>query len=430
MEDDIPGDAGLVPANLALNNPIGRQPRDRRMELPWARDGWHMDDKGNLVSERGERLKLDQYQRNFWRKREKNLRRDEDRRRKQLDKARELAAAAQERMEKRKRERSEEASRSLVLHKKGKHENEDPVTESEKEKEPEIMETNKIQEGWQDPYEQGISPSEKAKREYENRQLDKAKARKEEKARKKEEKEKQRELDAEYWKDPEVMKMTGRVTSAMPGRKLTQVDITLISQEHVKQKREKLIKKGDMAKARKVNTKKIGLGVHGLRIHLSQEEGWEWWKELVEGMPPTTDEEGTYSYKFLKPGEEAFKHFLVHIPDDYLLDREAAPGIFKDEMLSTSPIFEEFHWEARFVRSNTRGPRPVATMRLIIPTESVESVMAYLPGKPGRIQYGIETHELHPFKPGSRPRPRVPDGVGAGDAGRFPPPPPSCPSPP
>ena len=115
MEDDIFGDAGLVPAKLALNNPIGRQPRDRRMELPWARDGWQMDDKGNLVSERGERLKLDQYQRNFWRKREKNLRRDEDRRRKQLDKAKELAAVAQERLEKRKRERSEEASRIKTL---------------------------------------------------------------------------------------------------------------------------------------------------------------------------------------------------------------------------------------------------------------------------------------------------------------------------
>ena len=74
MEDDIPGNAGHVPANLALNNPVGRQPRELRPgELPWARDGWQMDTSGNLVAEWGERRRLDQYQRNFWRKREKKL---------------------------------------------------------------------------------------------------------------------------------------------------------------------------------------------------------------------------------------------------------------------------------------------------------------------------------------------------------------------
>ena len=76
------------------------------------------------------------------------------------------------------------------------------------------------------------------------------------------------------------------------------------------------------------------------------------------------------------------------------------------------------------MRSNTLGPRPVATMRLIVPVERAESVLTYLPKAPGRIKYGIETHELRPFKPGSRPRPRGSDGMGAGGA-RGPPPPPS-----
>ena len=70
----------------------------------------------------------------------------------------------------------------------------------------------------------------------------------------------------------------------------------------------------------------------------------------------------------------------------------------------------------------TRGPRPVVTMKLIVPAERAELVLTYLPKSPGRLRYGIETHELHPFKPGSRPRPRVPEGMGAGGAGRLPPP--------
>ena len=98
---------------------------------------------------------------------------------------------------------------------------------------------------------------------------------------------------AKYWKEDGVEEMTGRIVTTVSGRKMSQVDITLISAEHVKAKREKLVKYGEMQKARNVNSLKIGLGAAGLRIHLAHADGWEWWKELVEGIPPIRDEKGS-----------------------------------------------------------------------------------------------------------------------------------------
>ena len=67
--------------------------------------------------------------------------------------------------------------------------------------------------------------------------------------------------------------MTGRVVATVAGRKLGQVDITLILAAHVEAKAEKLIKYRELAKAKRVKSKKIGLGVHGLKIHLAHEDG-------------------------------------------------------------------------------------------------------------------------------------------------------------
>ena len=211
----------------------------------------------------------------------------------------------------------------------------------------------------------------------------------------------------------------------MHGRKLAQVDITLISAEHVKQKREKLLKYGEMDKARKVNVKKIGLGARGLRIHLVHEDGWQWWKELIEGMSPITDENGTYSYRFLQPGEDAFKHFVVHIPDQWLTDREAAPRIFKDEVMTQDPTFEEFEWECRWLGTKTDGSRPVAVMRMSIPADRAEWLLTYNEEAPGSLLYGIESHYLFPDDPDSRKRRPPTAGMGAEGRGGIRPPPPS-----
>ena len=119
LEDDFNGNLAEIPAKLALNNPIGRQPRQLTPhELPWACDRWNMDNSGDLIMDKAELKKLDQYQPNFWKSREKNLKRDEDR-----IVAKELvikrAEEIRQRLENRKRDRSEDASRTLALHKKG-----------------------------------------------------------------------------------------------------------------------------------------------------------------------------------------------------------------------------------------------------------------------------------------------------------------------
>ena len=130
-EDGFTGNQNEIPANLALNNPIGVQRELKRNELPWSLDGWQLDDKGCLVSQStGERRKLDQFQRAFWKRREKNLIRVEKRRREAKEEAIRRAAEIKNRMEKRKRE-SEEASRTLDLHKKGRLETVDPRDQEE-----------------------------------------------------------------------------------------------------------------------------------------------------------------------------------------------------------------------------------------------------------------------------------------------------------
>ena len=42
-EDGFTGNPNEIPANLALNNPIGVQKGLKRNELPWAFDGWTLD---------------------------------------------------------------------------------------------------------------------------------------------------------------------------------------------------------------------------------------------------------------------------------------------------------------------------------------------------------------------------------------------------
>ena len=386
MEDNLDGAQNRVPPNLALGPP---PPVLNRRVLQWNNQGWTRSADGEyLVSTHtGERRKLDPYSRNFWRKQEKNLRRDEERRARQLEEAKKLAAAAQERMEKRKRERSEEASR-IMENKKGRHgtsKDHEELGEKEKNKD------------------DGHKEGEKAK----------------EKAEKEAEKAKQREEDAKYWKEDGVEEMTGRIVTSVSGRKMSQVDITLISAEHVKAKREKLVKYGEMQKARNVNSLKIGLGAAGLRIHLAHADGWEWWKELVEGIPPIRDEEGEYSYKFLKPGESAFRYFTVNIPDPELTDREKAPLIFKNELITCEEFFEKFEWKCWFVGSRRGGPRPTVCMRLCVPEQYVDWLLTH---NKGCIQYGVERQKLTPDVPDSRPRPARRDGVGAGKPGGTVPP--------
>ena len=398
-EDGFPGNPDEIPANLALNNPIGMKKDLRRNQLPWAVDGWGLDDTGYLVSTQGERRKLDQYQRNFWKRREKNLRREEERRRKAKAVAMERAAEVVTRMEKRKRE-SDEASRTLDLHKKGRLE---------------IVDA-RDQEGL-DPEEPGITPSEKSRREYV--------AKLEKKKEKTDAEKKKRDEESAYWKDPEVEKMTARIVSTIAGRKLGQLDITLISAAHIEQKAEKLIKYGEMAKARRTKPVKIGLGAHGLRIHLAHEDGWEWWKELVEGMDPIEDENGSYSYRLLKPGEEAFKSFFVYVPDIRLMDRSAAPTAFRNELLSIEETWEEFEWECRFVTTRTGGVRPVVVMKMTIPENRAEWLLTHCVDGDGRscIQYGAERHRLYPDEPFSQRRHRPGAGGGGGaPEGHRPPP--------
>ena len=42
-EDGFTGNPNEIPANLALNNPIGVQKGLKHNELPWAFDGWTLD---------------------------------------------------------------------------------------------------------------------------------------------------------------------------------------------------------------------------------------------------------------------------------------------------------------------------------------------------------------------------------------------------
>ena len=191
---------------------------------------------------------------------------------------------------------------------------------------------------------------------------------------------------------------------------------------HVEQKAEKLVKYGEIAKARRVKSQKIGLGVHGLKIHLAHEDGWQWWKELVEGMAPISDENGSYTYRFLKPGEEAFRSFLVYVPDDQLTDREAAPTLFRNELLTNEETWEEFEWECQFVGTRVYARRPVVVMKLTIPEDRTGWLLTHCSSR-GCIQYGAETHKLWPYKPGGRSRPSVAAGAGPGGPGEDLPPP-------
>ena len=102
--------------------------------------------------------------------------------------------------------------------------------------------------------------------------------------------------------------------------------------------------------------------------------------------------------QFLRPGEEVFRNFVVFIPNDKLTDREAAPTLFRNELLIDEQTWEEFEWECRFVGTRTYAQRLV----LIIPEDCVGWLLTHCESK-GCIQYGVEMHKLWPDKPGSQP---------------------------
>ena len=180
---------------------------------------------------------------------------------------------------------------------------------------------------------------------------------------------------------------------------MSQDDITRISQLHVSAKRAKL--RGEMEKQQNVRSLKLGLGIRGIRIHLAHEEGWAWWRELVEGFPCLDDRDGGYGYRFLKPGESLFRHFKMFVPDRDLLDDDAAPSLFKEEVNVGNTSLREVDWEARKIGVSLSGSRQVVVMKLSLPTSAVQAV---LKEHDGQLMYSMELQRIYPFRPG-RPRP-------------------------
>ena len=215
----------------------------------------------------------------------------------------------------------------------------------------------------------------------------------------KEEKQKKKEADEAYWNNPEVLKMTGRIVATKKGVKMTHDDITRLSQLHMSTKRQKL--RGQLEKQQNVGNHKIGLGVRGIRIHLVHDDGWAWWQELVDSFPQLEERDGGYGYRFLRPGEGLFRHFRVKVPDLDLLDDDAAPDLFKEEVLGGNTSLRDVEWSARKIGTELFGSRQLVVMKLSIPSEAVQAV---LQEHGGQLKYGMELQRLTPFRTG-RPRP-------------------------
>ena len=231
-------------------------------------------------------------------------------------------------------------------------------------------------------------------REKERLEKERLEKEKEQEEKEKIEKQRKKEADEAYWNDPEVLKMTGRIVATKRGIKMSQDDITRLSQLHVSAKRAKL--RGEIEKQQNVRSLKLGLGIRGIRIHLAHDDGWAWWKELVEGFPCLEDRDGGYAYRFLKPGESLFRHFKMFVPDIDLLDDEAAPGLFKEEVNVCNTSLREVDWEARKIGVSLSGSRQVVVMKLSLPSSAVQAV---LDEHKGQLLYGMELQRIYPFRP-------------------------------
>ena len=79
-------------------------------------------------------------------------------------------------------------------------------------------------------------------------------------------------LTFQYWRKPEIQKMTGRIITSKKNIKMSQLDIPRISQIHAMAMEEK-IDDDDEAKIDRVTPLRIWLGGRGLKIHVAHKDG-------------------------------------------------------------------------------------------------------------------------------------------------------------
>ena len=235
----------------------------------------------------------------------------------------------------------------------------------------------------------------------------------EEKAKKEQQAKEKRAADIKYWQDPEVKKMTGRIVTSKRGVRMTQLDIPRISHLHSVAMDEK-IGDDEVEKIDKVTPLRIGLGGRGLKLHLPHEDGWAWWTELIAGIPPLDEEDGGYTYKFLRPGQEPFKYFTCTMSDPRLADKDDGVNVFQRAVRRQNRPLARVPFTPSVVGMSSVDMIPSTVIQMCVAVEDILAFELAMDELGWQICMGIEKHRVTASRPPRRwPNRRAP-GVGEG----------------
>ena len=242
----------------------------------------------------------------------------------------------------------------------------------------------------------------------------------EDEAKKAEAAKQKRLADIQYWRDPEVQKMTGRIITSEKNIRMSQLDIPRISQIHAMAMEEK-IDDDDEAKIDRVTPLRIGLGGRGLKLHLAHEDGWAWWEELVVGIPPLDDKDGGYSYKFLKPGQEPYKFYSCTVSDPRVADKAKGMEVFLRGVRRMNRPLKDIPFTPMAVGMTSVDMIPSTIILMCVAVEDVLAFELALDQLEWQLRMGIEKHRVQASKPprrwfgGAPGEPRgPPSGAGLG----------------